>query len=356
MNRIVKINMVMLLVVVAAAGLVFLFGNASPVLAADERHCGIAEVKEHLTSRKIIISNGSDNASWVITNGTDCWFQIYMWSGRLIGISGNQLPFFYGRDIVHSFVSKTYSIPVPKDCGYQFDLGYGVYEPPKRADGFIDLNRWNSEDWLAHGLAGGLIGSPCTLPTPTPTPTPTPSATPTPTPKPNVEKSIDVSKTDNRDITRPGHSLTYVITVKNTGKQDLSDVKLTDTVPSQLTVTSVGNGGSHSGNTITWSGISLGAGETKQVTFKATVKSAAPNGHVLDNKVKARSEDHDVQDEADDRTVVQRQAVVLAAVATPVPAPIAVPVTAKTGAGALSAILTTLMGATGLVVTLKKAK
>lgn len=352
MNRITKINM---FVVLAVAGLVLFLGNA-PRVEAAERNCSVQEVKALRTQGKINISNGSDNASWVIENNTDCWFQIYMWSGRLIG--NEQLEFAYARDIVHSFVTKTFSIPVPKDCGYQFDLGYGIFQPRAKANGFIDLDHWNTVDWgftgEKNGLAGGLIGTACAMPTATPTPTPTASATPTPTPKPEEKKAIDVAKTDNRDITRPGHSLTYVITVKNTGDKDMSDLKVTDTVPSQLTVTSVANGGSHSGNTVTWSGLSLNAGETKQVSFKAAVKTNTPNGHVLNNRVVAKSDDQDVQDDAQDTTVVKRLAEVLAAVATP--APVAVPVTAKTGAGALTAIVSTLVGASGLVVTLRKGK
>lgn len=342
MNRITKINM---FAVLAVAGLVLFLGNA-PRVEAAERNCSVEEVKALRTQGKINISNGSDNASWVIENNTDCWFQIYMWSGRLIG--NEQLEFAYARDIVHSFVTKTFSIPVPKDCGYQFDLGYGIFQPRAKANGFIDLDHWNTVDWgfagEKNGLAGGLIGTACAMPTPTP------SATPTATPKPEEKKAIDVEKTDNRDITRPGHSLTYVITVKNNGNVDISDGKVTDTVPGQLTVTSIGNGGRQSGSVITWSDIKVGAGETKEFTFKATVKSNTANGHVLDNKVKARSEDQDIQDEANDRTVVQRQPEVLAAAVALAP----VPITAKTGTGALPAIVSTLMGAAGLVVTLRK--
>lgn len=188
------------------------------------------------------------------------------------------------------------------------------------------------------------------VPTPTPTPTPTPSSTPepTPTPKPEEKKEIEVVKTDHRDITRPGHSLTYVISVTNHGNIDMHDVKVTDKVPGQLTVTAIGNNGKQNGSSIVWN-IELGAGEVKQLTFKATVKDNTPNNHVLNNTVIARSEDHDVQDDAADTTLVKHGAKVAAAVT-----PVAVPITAKTGAGAVVAILTTLSGAAGLAVTLRK--
>jgi uncharacterized repeat protein (TIGR01451 family) len=182
------------------------------------------------------------------------------------------------------------------------------------------------------------------------TPTPTPTATPTPTPKPEVKKELNVSKTDHKDLTRPGNTLTYIITVENNGNVDIADLKITDTVPGKLTVTSIGQDGKLAGSVITWSNVKLGAGESKQVTFKALVKEDTANGTVLNNKVKARSEDHDLTDDANDTTLVQRAAQVAAAVTTPV----AVPVTAKTGAGAAIALITTLTGAAGLVSTLRK--
>lgn len=182
------------------------------------------------------------------------------------------------------------------------------------------------------------------------TPTPTPTPTSTPTPKPEVKKELNVEKTDNKDLTRPGNTLTYVITIENNGNVDIDDLKITDTVPGKLTVINIGQNGKLTGSTLTWSDVKLGAGETKTVTFKALVKEDTPNRTVLTNKVKVRSEDHDLSDEATDVTLVERAAQVAAAVTTPV----AVPVTAKTGAGGALALVTTLSGAAGLIATLRK--
>jgi len=182
-----------------------------------------------------------------------------------------------------------------------------------------------------------------------PTPTPTPTTTPTPTPevKKEVKKGIDVSKTDHRDITRPGHSLTYVITIHNTSNIDLSDIKVTDNVPGQLTVTSISHGGTRAGRDITWTGISLEAGAKKEVTFTATVKAETIHGHLLVNDVKACSADHDLCDTATDTTRVERAPQVAAAKI------VHVPVTAKTGAGMIG-IVSTLLGSLGLYAVSRK--
>lgn len=180
---------------------------------------------------------------------------------------------------------------------------------------------------------------------------PTPTPTPTPTPAKEVKKELDVEKSDNKDVTRPGHELTYVITVKNNGNVDIDDLRIVDTVPGKLTILSVNKNGSISGSTVTWSDVKLGAGETKDFSFKAVVKEDTANNHILRNKVVARSNDHDLTDEASDTTLVKRAPVVAAATTTPA---IAVPVTARTGAGSVIALMSTLAGAAGLVTTLRK--
>ncbi|MBI3255882.1 MAG: DUF11 domain-containing protein [Candidatus Andersenbacteria bacterium] len=205
--------------------------------------------------------------------------------------------------------------------------------------------------WAAHTLTVEGCGAPAT-----PTPTPNPVATATPTSKPEVRKELDVAKSDNKDITRPGNELTYVITVKNNGNVDIDDLRVTDTVPAKLTVVSIGKNGSLSGSTLTWSNVKLGAGETKDFTFKATVKQDTANNHILRNKVVARSNDHDLTDEASDTTLVKHAAAV-AGTSTVAAAPVvSVPVTARTGAeSAAAAIVATLSGAAGLIATIRKA-
>ncbi len=139
-----------------------------------------------------------------------------------------------------------------------------------------------------------------------------------------------------------------MITVENTGDIDLQDVKVTDKVPGQLTITSIGNGGTRSGSTITWTNLVLGAGEKKDVSFTARVNDNTGNKYLLVNDVTAVSVDHNLTDTATDVTRVERLPQVAGKV-TPVP----IPITAKTGAGMLS-LISTLLGSTGLVATARK--
>lgn len=206
--------------------------------------------------------------------------------------------------------------------------------------------------------------TPSVTPTPTPsvTPTPTPSVTPTPTPTPSItpsptpttlEKGITITKTDNRNTAQPGDFLTYVITVKNIGDVDLFDVEVTDTVPSDVTVTSIGQGGSRTGSTVRWQ-TTLLDGEEKTFTFTATVKSNTGNAQVLTNTVTAVSNDNGLSANAIDTTVVERPAQV-AGTSAPTPlTPVPVGVTAPTGAGLLGLISSLLMGGITVAAGTKK--
>ncbi|MEX0649416.1 MAG: DUF11 domain-containing protein, partial [Candidatus Andersenbacteria bacterium] len=168
-------------------------------------------------------------------------------------------------------------------------------------------------------------------------------------PEPEKDKGLKVAKTDSRDVTRPGHTLTYSIEVENTGEVDLQDVQVVDTVPGQLIVTAVSSGGSIDGQVVTWNNVAIEADQKKSFSITVKVKDNTTNGHILHNVVVAKSDDHDLKDEDSDDTRVEKPAVKGTTVVVPQP----VPVTAKTGAGAM-ALASILSGAAGLVVTLRK--
>lgn len=189
------------------------------------------------------------------------------------------------------------------------------------------------------------------IPTPThkPTPKPTPTSTPTPAPSPEPgDAGIRVEKTDSRDVTRPGHTLTYVIKVTNAGDVDLHDVHIEERLPNQVTITSVSDGGTRDGQTITWKGIALDADESKTVRVEVIVKAATSNGTILRNTVTAKSDDHDVSDEDSDTTVVEALKTTSGQIAGAQAAAKAVPVTAKTGGAGVATLLSILSGASGL--------
>lgn len=165
---------------------------------------------------------------------------------------------------------------------------------------------------------------------------------------------VEISKTDHREITRPGHTLTYDIKITNTGDSDVHDFKIVDTVPGQLKIISVSDDGDQDGNTVTWSNIYLDAGESKIVHITVKVKADTANGHLLTNRVKVASEDHDLTASSVDFTVVERQPQV-AAVVTPAATTqiVNVPITAQTGAG-LAGMILTLLGGSGLSLVLRR--
>ncbi len=161
----------------------------------------------------------------------------------------------------------------------------------------------------------------------------------------NKNAGLSITKTDNHDITRPGHSLTYTITVKNTGNVDLHDVTVEDKVPAILIITSVSNGGSHDGHTVTWRNLTVEAGATKTLTVTTNVKADAANGSIIRNGAKVCSADYNIcESTSGDTTRVERLPQVAAIHTVPVQR---VPVTARTGAGSLMVSLLSLIGGSG---------
>ncbi len=228
-------------------------------------------------------------------------------------------------------------------------------------DGFVDIN-----DSGCH--TDGDAGNPVSYdpnddrertritPTPNPTPTPTPNPTPTPTPGPEEKSELTVTKSDSRTITRPGHSLTYVITVKNTGEKKIEGIEVKELVPSALTITSVSHNGDISPTRVLWTGIVLSEGESISLTLNATVKEDVANGHVIRNIAQVKSETGNVATEVSDTTIVERLPEVAGAVveASNTQSGVSVPVSAKTGAGSALALVSVLLGGGGLMTVIRK--
>ncbi|HBE89702.1 MAG: hypothetical protein A3E37_02225 [Candidatus Andersenbacteria bacterium RIFCSPHIGHO2_12_FULL_46_9] len=162
-----------------------------------------------------------------------------------------------------------------------------------------------------------------------------------------------MTKTDHRAITRPGHVLTYEITVKNDGEGTVDDLVVTDTIPSLVAITRVSSGGFIEGRTITWSDIAISGGETLTFFVEVKVDKDASDGKSLVNSVKARSENKGLSDTDTDTTIVSIPGGVKAVTTTQPTSPIPVPVTAATGAGATS-VASIVMGSLGLAISIKK--
>jgi uncharacterized repeat protein (TIGR01451 family) len=142
--------------------------------------------------------------------------------------------------------------------------------------------------------------------------------------------------------------LTYVITVQNTSDTELDDVKVFDKVPSLLTITKTPTGATRNGQEVMWENVHLNEGETKEFKINVKVKDTAGNNALLVNDATAKSNDHDISDTATDTTKVERIPQIAGAKNI-----VSVPVTAKTGAGALG-LISTLLGGGSLVALAKK--
>lgn len=71
---------------------------------------------------------------------------------------------------------------------------------------------------------------------------------------------------------------TYTITVNNTSSTAFQGLRVTDTLPNNLTTSWVGNisnGGNLTGNTIVWTGLNLAGGATLQLTYTVTFPISA---------------------------------------------------------------------------------
>jgi len=95
--------------------------------------------------------------------------------------------------------------------------------------------------------------------------------------------TFTISKTDNRTTVTQGETLTYAITVQNTSSVTANNVTVTDTLPSNVSFQSATNNGSQTSGTVTWSGLTIGAGSSITLTVTVTVNNNVVNGTTITN-------------------------------------------------------------------------
>jgi uncharacterized repeat protein (TIGR01451 family) len=105
-----------------------------------------------------------------------------------------------------------------------------------------------------------------------------------------VRKSVDATSAD------PGDTLTYTISLQNTGSGDATGVSVSDNISALLAhgaFVSASSGGSLSGSTVAWSGIALDAGASRSLTFAVRLDASGwPTGTTtLTNTVVVPSSD-----------------------------------------------------------------
>jgi uncharacterized repeat protein (TIGR01451 family) len=89
----------------------------------------------------------------------------------------------------------------------------------------------------------------------------------------------------DRDEISTGEEVTYTINIKNTGKVNLKNVLLSDSLPRGMDFVSSTSGVKPLNGLVTWKGDSLSSGEIKTLTYVARVAGDRIDGEILNNSV-----------------------------------------------------------------------
>jgi uncharacterized repeat protein (TIGR01451 family) len=104
-----------------------------------------------------------------------------------------------------------------------------------------------------------------------------------------ADADLSITKTDSPDPVLAGAPLTYILTVSNAGPSEARDVRVTDTLPTQVSFVSAAiGGGSGSCSLIAPNQLQctlgdLAAGANRSITIQTVVASSVANGSVLNN-------------------------------------------------------------------------
>ena len=105
------------------------------------------------------------------------------------------------------------------------------------------------------------------------------------------DPTFTIAKTDNQTTVAPGTRLTYDITITNTSLVNGTNETIVDTLPANVTFVSATDGGSHNSPTgeVTWTNISIPAGQHRTISVTVDVSTTAPDGFVLENSAVIRN-------------------------------------------------------------------
>jgi uncharacterized repeat protein (TIGR01451 family) len=93
-----------------------------------------------------------------------------------------------------------------------------------------------------------------------------------------VAKALTGESGSRPGIAEPGETLTYTLTLSNSGGAAAFNVGLVDPLDPNTLFVSASDGGTHAGGTITWSGLTVPAGGSVSLTVVVTVADPLPAG------------------------------------------------------------------------------
>ncbi|MBI4090216.1 MAG: DUF11 domain-containing protein, partial [Candidatus Kerfeldbacteria bacterium] len=91
--------------------------------------------------------------------------------------------------------------------------------------------------------------------------------------------SLTLAKTDNQATANPAETLTYQITLTNSGELNATGVRLVDTIPADVvSVSNISDSGTAASGQITWDNLTVPGLGTKTVSFNGLLRSDFPTG------------------------------------------------------------------------------
>ena len=108
--------------------------------------------------------------------------------------------------------------------------------------------------------------------------------------------ALIVSKADDGTPVGPGSTIHYTITVRNIGNAAATDVSVTDPIPANTSVVSIGSGGHHDGKTIHWDGKTIPAGGSLTLKFDARISPNFSGSKIVDDGIVVKNAKRDPDD------------------------------------------------------------
>ncbi len=96
------------------------------------------------------------------------------------------------------------------------------------------------------------------------------------------QADLSISKTASATPVDPLDNISYILTVSNAGPDDATGVTVTDTLPAGVSLVSASDGGTESGGVVTWTGLSVPAEGSVELTVVVNVDLSS-EGSTLEN-------------------------------------------------------------------------